>query len=168
MDCVNAALVREFATSSDPVSVSWARLGVVADASAVGVARGARGGHVAWPKADCNAMPRRGRRGAVVWPGLQVRKPLTSYYSHEGRSRRRGICCAKGKAIFGSPERKLSLKKRPRVDLGPCDQSPHSCAADPSVRSRAPLSHSLSPSRVSSLLSLWSPVRCGGLKRLNH
>jgi hypothetical protein len=43
-----------------------------------------------------------------------------------------------------------------------------SCAADPSVRSRAPLSHSLSPSRVSSLLSLWSPVRCGGLKRLNH
>jgi hypothetical protein len=44
MDCVNAALVREFAISSDPVSVSWARLGVVADASAVGVARGARGG----------------------------------------------------------------------------------------------------------------------------
>jgi hypothetical protein len=44
MDCVNVALVREFAISSDPVSVSWARLGVVADASAVGVARGARGG----------------------------------------------------------------------------------------------------------------------------
>jgi len=89
MGCVSAALVREFAISSDPVSVSWARLGVVADASAVGVARGARGGiRLSLRQIVTRCL---GGVGAALRPGLQVRKPLTSYYSHEGR-RRRGIC----------------------------------------------------------------------------
>lgn len=64
MGCVSAALVREFAISSDPVSVSWARLGVVADASP---SRGARG---AWKVTTRQIVTRcLGGVGAALRPG---------------------------------------------------------------------------------------------------